>query len=68
MLVLSRKAGECIQIDDQIIVQVVQISRSRVRIAIEAPASVPIHRSEVFEAIQNGNLDEQQAIRRPTLQ
>jgi carbon storage regulator len=68
MLVLSRKAGECIRIDDQIIVQVVQISRSRVRIAIEAPKSVPVHRLEVFESIQNGNLDEQQTIRRPTLQ
>jgi carbon storage regulator len=68
MLVLSRKAGECIRIDDQIIVQVVQISRSRVRIAIDAPKSVAVHRLEVFESIQNGNLDEQQTIRRPTIQ
>jgi carbon storage regulator len=51
MLVLSRHRDESIQIGDDIIVTIVDIRGDKVRIGIEAPANVPIHRYEVYEAI-----------------
>ncbi len=56
MLVLSRKKNESIIIDDQITITVVEIRGDKVRLGIEAPREVPIHRSEVYEAIHR--LDE----------
>lgn len=47
MLVLSRKLNETVKIGDDIEVTVVQISRGRVRLAIQAPREVPILRSEL---------------------
>jgi carbon storage regulator len=47
MLVLSRKQNEAIQIGDSIEIVVSRIQRNRVRLAITAPASVPVHRREV---------------------
>ena len=55
MLVLSRKKNESIVIDDRIVITVVEIRGDKVRLGIEAPRDVPIHRSEVYEAIQRGN-------------
>ena len=49
MLVLSRKTGQSIQIDDDIFVTVSQVRGGRVRLSIEAPDSVRIVRSEVLE-------------------
>ena len=51
MLVLSRKKNETIVIDNDITVVVVEIRGDRVRLGIEAPRQVPVHRSEVYEAI-----------------
>ena len=51
MLVLSRHRDESIQIGDDIIVTIVDIRGDKVRIGIEAPANVPVHRREVYEAI-----------------
>ena len=51
MLVLSRKEGARIVIDDQITISVAQIRGSVVRLAIEAPKDVPIYRSEIQERI-----------------
>lgn len=53
MLVLSRKKNEKIVIDENIVITIVEIRGDKVRLGIEAPRDVPIHRSEVYDAIQN---------------
>ena len=52
MLVLSRKRDERIMIGDEISLLVVDIRGDKVRLGIEAPGNVTVHRQEVFEAIQ----------------
>ena len=52
MLVLSRKHGERIKIGRDVTLVVVEIRGDRVRLGFEAPPGVPIHREEVFRAIQ----------------
>ena len=52
MLVLSRKKNEQIVIDENIVLTVVQIRGDKVRIGIEAPKDIPIHRKEVHEAMK----------------
>jgi carbon storage regulator len=52
MLVLSRKKNERIVIGDNIVITVVEVRGDRVRLGIEAPQEVSIHRSEVHAAIQ----------------
>ncbi len=52
MLVLSRKRNEQIVIAENVVITVVDIRRDKVRLGIEAPKSVPVHRKEVYEAIQ----------------
>ena len=51
MLVLSRKKNESIIVDDSIVITVVEIRGDKVRLGIEAPREVSIHRSEVRDAI-----------------
>lgn len=52
MLVLSRKKGEKIVINDEVVLTVVEIRGDKVRLGVDAPQNVPIHRQEVYEAIQ----------------
>jgi carbon storage regulator len=52
MLVLSRKRDQQIIIGDGIVVTVVEIRGDKVRLGIEAPTDVPVHRKEVYEAIK----------------
>ncbi len=56
MLVLTRKNGEKIKIGDNIYISVLEISKSGVRIGIDAPKNIEILRYEVFERIQNENI------------
>jgi carbon storage regulator len=51
MLVLTRKVGERIHIGEGIVVTVVRIQNDKVRIGIEAPAQVAIHREEVYRRV-----------------
>ncbi len=52
MLVLSRKRDEQIVINDNIVITVVDIRGDKVRLGIEAPIEVPVHRHEVYAAMQ----------------
>jgi carbon storage regulator len=51
MLILSRKVNESIRIGNDIVVTVVELSRGRVRLGIEAPREVPVHREEIFREL-----------------
>lgn len=55
MLVLSRQRDESIIIGDNVQVTIVDIRGDKVRLGIIAPAEVPVHRKEVYDAIQREN-------------
>jgi carbon storage regulator len=55
MLILSRKPGESIVIDGRITVKIMRLDGDLVRIGIDAPATVPVHRQEVYDEIQKNN-------------
>jgi carbon storage regulator len=55
MLVLSRHRDESIMIGDDVVVTIVDIRGDKVRLGIEAPQSIPVHRQEVYDAIQREN-------------
>ena len=52
MLVLSRKLGETLVIDGNITVKVIQVQGNAVRLGIEAPQQVPVHRAEIHERLE----------------
>jgi carbon storage regulator len=52
MLVLSRKKDESIVIGENIRIVVVEVRGDKVRLGIEAPGDIPVHRQEVYDAIQ----------------
>lgn len=52
MLVLSRQRDESIVIGDNIIVTIVDIRGDKVRLGINAPTQIPVHRQEIYDAIQ----------------
>ena len=56
MLVLSRKKNESIVIDDRIKIVVVEIRGDKVRLGVEAPKEVPVHRQEVYDAIKRSEI------------
>jgi carbon storage regulator len=55
MLVLSRQRDESIIIGDKVVVTIVDIRGDKVRLGIEAPSEIPVHRQEVYDAIQKEN-------------
>jgi carbon storage regulator len=55
MLILSRKPGESIIIDGRITVKIMRLEGDVVKVGIEAPIHVPVHRHEVYEEIQKNN-------------
>jgi carbon storage regulator len=64
MLVLSRQRDESIIIGDNVVVTVVDIRGDKVRLGIQAPHEIPVHRREVYEAIQRENLQAAQLDRK----
>ncbi len=55
MLVLSRKKNESILIDEHIVITIVEIRGDKVRLGIEAPREIPIHRAEVTPLPQSSD-------------
>ncbi len=55
MLILTRKVGESIVIDGRIVVTITRFDGDTVKVGIEAPTDVPVHRREVYEEIQKNN-------------
>ena len=55
MLVLSRHRDESIMIGDDIVLTIVDIRGDKVRLGIDAPQDIPVHRQEVYDAIQREN-------------
>jgi len=55
MLVLSRKKNESIVINDDVTIVVVEIRGDKVRLGVEAPKEVPVHRKEVYDAIKRAS-------------
>lgn len=56
MLVLARKVGQSIVINDNITLLVIEVRGDQVRLGIEAPRSIPVHRKELLEQIRAENL------------
>ncbi|MFH1760524.1 MAG: carbon storage regulator CsrA [bacterium] len=56
MLVLTRKLGEVIRIGDDITVTVVELDGRNVKLGIQAPRSISVHREEVYQRIQQENM------------
>jgi carbon storage regulator len=55
MLILTRRVDEEIVIDGDIVIKVLDIRGDKVRLGITAPPEIPVHRREVYEAIQREN-------------
>ncbi len=55
MLVLSRHRDESIMIGDDVVITIVDIRGDKVRLGIDAPQDIPVHRQEVYEAIKREN-------------
>ena len=55
MLVLARKLNQRIVIDGRIFIKIVRLEGDVVKLGIEAPASIPVHRQEVYDEIQKSN-------------
>lgn len=55
MLILTRKSGEGIRIGDSITLKIIEIRGNQVRVGVEAPRNVSVHREEIYELIQHQN-------------
>ena len=62
MLVLTRKTGEAIQIGDDIEITVVSIKGDQIKLGINAPKNIEIHRKEIYLEIQKENEDASKGI------
>jgi len=74
MLILTRRVGESVVIGEDVTVTVLGVKGNQVRIGINAPKTVAVHREEIFERIKSGqgapdrsNSDERNTLPRETL-
>jgi carbon storage regulator len=63
MLILTRKVGEVIMIGEDIVVKVLGVRSGQVKIGIEAPRELPVHRHEIFERIKAEDSSQNGALR-----
>jgi carbon storage regulator len=56
MLILTRTPGESIRLDDDIIIKVFEVKGNQVRIGVDAPREVKVHREEIYQRIKNGDV------------
>ncbi len=61
MLVLSRQKDESIMIGDNVEITIVDVRGDKVRLGIAAPKDIPVHRKEVYEAIQREKSEQKKA-------
>jgi carbon storage regulator len=61
MLILTRRAGESVIIGDDVKITVLAVKGNQIRLGIDAPRDVSVHREEIYERIQNEKEDEEQA-------
>jgi len=57
MLILTRKLGERVTIGDDITITLLEIKGTQIKLGIEAPKSISIHRQEIYERIRRENLE-----------
>lgn len=57
MLVLTRKVGESIKINDDITITIVQVRGKQIRLGIDAPRETKVHREEIYQAIKKHNIE-----------
>lgn len=55
MLILTRKSGEGIRIGDSITIKVIEVRGNQVRLGVEAPKNISVHREEIYELIREQN-------------
>ncbi len=56
MLILTRKVGEAVMIGHDVKITVLHVKGNQIRLGIDAPSSVAVHREEIFSRIQNSQL------------
>lgn len=56
MLVLTRKLGEKIQIGEDISIVIMELKGKQVKLGIEAPSNIKVHREEIYQKIQDENI------------
>jgi carbon storage regulator len=56
LLVLTRKLGEKIQIGDEISIVIMELKGKQVKLGIEAPSNIKVHREEIYQKIQDENI------------
>lgn len=55
MLMLARKEGDAIMIGDEIRIVIVRVEGNLIKVGIDAPRDIPVHREEVYQRIRNGD-------------
>ncbi|HCH23736.1 MAG TPA: carbon storage regulator [Oceanospirillaceae bacterium] len=59
MLILTRRVGETLMVGDEVTVTVLGVKGNQVRIGVNAPKDVAVHREEIYQRIQNENADDE---------